>query len=238
MVAAVVFAFAVLMFCVERLRAAREWPIVPTWWARVIALNGFQVAIVFVVGKLWDPFLDTHRLWNGSELGLNAQVLVGYLAITFIYYWWHRWRHEVPLLWRFVHQVHHSPQRLEIVTSFYKHPLEIALNGLLSSAILFTLVGVSPLAASISVGITGVAELVYHWNVKTPYWLGFIFQRPESHCVHHEQGSHTHNFSDLPLWDILFGTFHNPRKFDGRCGFAEDAELQLGALLLGRETRA
>ena len=51
--------------------------------------------------------------------------IVGYLAITFVYYWWHRWRHESPFLWRWFHQVHHSPQRIEIITSFYKHPLEI-----------------------------------------------------------------------------------------------------------------
>lgn len=43
--------------------------------------------------------------------------VVGYLAITFVYYWWHRWRNEIGFLWRFVHQVHHPPQRIEIITS-------------------------------------------------------------------------------------------------------------------------
>jgi sterol desaturase/sphingolipid hydroxylase (fatty acid hydroxylase superfamily) len=27
------------------------------------------------------------------------------------------------------HQLHHGAQRIEIVTSFYKHPLEIAINA-------------------------------------------------------------------------------------------------------------
>ena len=61
--------------------------------------------------------------------------------VTFIYYWWHRSRHEATFLWRWFHQFHHSPQRIEIITSFYKHPLELIANGILSSAILYGLVG-------------------------------------------------------------------------------------------------
>jgi sterol desaturase/sphingolipid hydroxylase (fatty acid hydroxylase superfamily) len=36
-------------------------------------------------------------------------------------------------------------------------------------------------------------------------WLGSVFQRPESHCVHHQEGVHSFNYSDLPLWDMLLG---------------------------------
>ena len=49
-----------------------------------------------------------------------------------------------------------------------------------------------------------------HWNVKTPRWLGYIIQRPESHGLHHELGVHARNYSDFPLWDMLMGTFVNP----------------------------
>ncbi len=49
-------------------------------------------------------------------------------------------------------------------------------------------------------------------NIRTPQWLGYIVQRPESHSVHHGRGVHHYNYSDLPLFDILFGTFRNPRN--------------------------
>jgi hypothetical protein len=52
--------------------------------------------------------------------------------------------------------------------------------------------------------------------------------------VHHEEGLHTYNFSDLPLGDMLFGTFRNPRAWNARCGFADDREQRLGELLGGR----
>ena len=152
-------------------------------------------------------------------LGRTGGAIAGYLVITFVYYWWHRARHEIPILWRTFHQVHHSPQRIEIVTSFYKHPVEIAVNGVLSSAILYLLVGVGPTAGAYAVLLTGLAELFYHWNVSTPYWLGFLIQRPESHCVHHQEGLHRYNYADLPLWDMMFGTFRNPRRWEARCGF-------------------
>jgi sterol desaturase/sphingolipid hydroxylase (fatty acid hydroxylase superfamily) len=82
-----------------------------------------------------------------------------------------------------------------------------------------------------------VAELFYHWNVRTPWWLGFLVQRPESHCVHHQAGLHAWNYADLPLWDALFGTLRNPRRWDGSCGFGE-SEHRLGAMLLGVDVTA
>jgi sterol desaturase/sphingolipid hydroxylase (fatty acid hydroxylase superfamily) len=142
------------------------------------------------------------------------------------------------LLWRVFHQVHHSPQRIEIITSFYKHPLEIVVNGVLSSAILYLLVGLGPDAAAGAVALSGLAELFYHWNVPTPHWLGYLFQRPESHCVHHQEGLHSYNFSDLPVWDMLFGTFRNPRRWDARCGFGPEREPLLGQMLLGTDVNA
>jgi sterol desaturase/sphingolipid hydroxylase (fatty acid hydroxylase superfamily) len=166
-------------------------------------------------------------------LGVFPQAIIGYVVITFIYYWWHRWRHEVPLLWRWLHQLHHSPQRIELITSFYKHPLEIGLNGILSSAIVYLVLGLEPLGATLAVTLTGLAEFVYHWNVATPHWLGYVIQRPESHCVHHQEGLHHYNYADLPLWDMLFGTFLNPVDWDERCGFGPKAEHRVGEMLRG-----
>jgi sterol desaturase/sphingolipid hydroxylase (fatty acid hydroxylase superfamily) len=230
----IVLAVAAVMVAVEWKRPGRLFPRVPGWWRRAAYLNGIQLASVLVAGVAWDRWMQGRALFDGAEWGTAGGAWAGYFTITFIYYWWHRARHEVPVLWRLFHQVHHSPQRIEIITSFYKHPLEVVVNGLLSSAILYMLLGITPAAATIAVLATGLAELVYHWNVRTPYWLGFFFQRPESHCVHHQAGHHTHNFSDLPLWDMLFGTFHNPREFEEACGFGEH-EHELLDMLVGKD---
>jgi sterol desaturase/sphingolipid hydroxylase (fatty acid hydroxylase superfamily) len=142
-------------------------------------------------------------------------------------------RHRSDLLWRWLHQVHHSAQRLEVLTAFYKRPGEILLDAILTSAILYGALGLAPASAAIATTLSALGEMFYHWNVRTPHWLGFLFQRPESHLVHHEQGLHDYNYSDLPLWDILFGTFRNPREWNARCGFGDANEHRIVEMLIG-----
>ena len=53
--------------------------------------------------------------------------------------------------------------------------------------------------------------------------------------MHHQEDLHRYNYADLPLWDMMFGTFYNPRSFEKRCGFGDQRERQLGQMLLGRD---
>jgi sterol desaturase/sphingolipid hydroxylase (fatty acid hydroxylase superfamily) len=212
---------------------ARSWPATRRWWPRAVALNAVQGASAFLAAASWDTWLQGLQPFSLAELGLFTEAALGYLAITFVHYFWRRARHAVPFLWRWFHQIHHSPARIEIITSFYKHPVEIVANGVLSSAILYWGVGLTPEAVSLAVLMTGVTELFYHWNVSAPHWLGYLIQRPESHCVHPQRGLHHYNYADLPVWDILFGTFPNPRDWRDACGLGE-GEYALSDLLLGR----
>ena len=233
----VVLGAALLMILFETASPGRSWPQVAGWWFRAAMLNGFQALMVLVAGLLWNGWMLRHRPWSADGLGVTGGAIAGYVVMTFVYYWWHRWRHEVPFLWRWFHQLHHSPQRIEVITSFYKHPFELIANGVLSSGILYLLVGVGPQAATYAVLISGLAELFYHWNVNTPRWLGYLVQRPESHCLHHQYRLHWYNFSDLPLWDIMFGTFQNPSSWDASCGLGPENEHRMLEMLTGADLR-
>ena len=83
--------------------------------------------------------------------------------------------------------------------------------------------------------LRGSLGIFQHANLKTPAWLGYLVVRPESHARHHERGVHAKNYSDLPLWDLLFGTFENPATWNGLAGFYSGASRRLGALLGGRD---
>src|SRR5438270_6336347 len=163
------------MLLYERLKPGRNWPRVRGWWLRAVFLNAVQVIAVMMGGVLWNRWMSQHQLWSIKPLGTAAGAVIGYVTITFVYYWWHRWRHDFDVLWRWFHQVHHSAQRIEVLTSFYKHPLEIFLNTILSSLILYVCLGLTTVAASSAVLLTGLGELFYHWNVSTPFWLGYFF---------------------------------------------------------------
>lgn len=226
--------FATIAF--ERLRPGWTLPRVPGWLPRVIAFNAAQLGVVFLGGWTWDAWFGGGSVFNLGHLGALTGGLLAYLVTTFIYYWWHRARHAVPLFWRLFHQLHHSPSRLEVLTAFYKHPVEMAANGVLSAAIVFALLGVSLEAAAVNTLLCGLAEFFYHLNAKTPRWVGYLIQRPEMHRIHHERGKHRCNYGDLPIWDMLFGTFSNPATVDDvECGFAPELEGQVGAMLAFRD---
>lgn len=238
MMLGLLIAIAVALFWVERLWPARPLPEVPNWWARVIFVNVIQLGIVILAGFTWDRWLQEWSIFSlRSLLSPIGQGFVAYFVSTFIYYWWHRWRHESVWFWRLCHQLHHSPRRIELVTSFFKHPVEICINSILSAGIVFLLLGCSVEAGAIYTFLTAIAEYFYHLNMRTPRWIGFLIQRPESHRIHHQLGHHTQNFADLPLWDALFGTYHNPRPeaVPAHCGYEDWREDRFDDILAFRD---
>ncbi|HEV8663312.1 MAG TPA: sterol desaturase family protein [Candidatus Methylomirabilis sp.] len=232
-------AIAVGFIAVERLWPAARLPRVRAWYPRVILVNSIQVGIVIVAGYTWDSWFARVSLFRIREyMGDIPSALVTYLFSTFVYYWWHRIRHESRLFWLLCHQLHHSPQRIEVLTAFYKHPVEIALNSILSAVIAFLIFGCSILAGAYYTFLTAIAEYFYHWNINTPRWLGYIVQRPDSHRVHHQYRHHTQNYADLPIWDMLFGTFKNPARFEATCGFDAWREDRFEDILAFRDLHA
>lgn len=231
----IVLCAAAVLWIVEQLVPNVELKKVHHWYRRAFFFNGAQAVIAVTSTYLWDAWFSQVSLFSLNGLSLTYQVLVGYVTITFVYYWWHRLRHSIPVFWRLLHQVHHSPVRIEVITSFYKNPLEILLNGVLTSAILYILLGLSVTAVGLCVLITAFAEFIYHMNIKTPRVLGLFFQRPEMHRIHHQRGLHHFNYSDLPIWDMLFGTYRNPAVVENETGFPDDNENRVMDLLKGQE---
>ena len=226
------FIIFALFFIAEKLAPARKLKSVSTWCKRVLLINAIQVTIIIFAGMTWDKLFMSASLFKISVyLPTSVTSVIAYFFITFVFYWWHRARHEYNFFWLTCHQLHHSPERLETITSFYKHPLEIAINSIMISAICYGFFGLTQEAASLTLILTAVGEYFYHANIRTPYWLGFFIQRPEMHRVHHEMGSHHYNYSDLPLWDMLFGTFKNPKEDTVPCGFEDNKEQELLSML-------
>jgi sterol desaturase/sphingolipid hydroxylase (fatty acid hydroxylase superfamily) len=219
-------ALGFLAIFVERLRPGWTAPRVERWLLRAILANGCQLAVVVLAAFTWNRWMQGASLLHLAHLGAWGGGAVAYVVSTLVFYLWHRARHEIPILWRGCHQLHHSARRIEALTSFYKHPVEQVADSVLSALVAVPLLGLSPEGVAVYTLLSAAAEYAYHVNVKTPRWLGVFVQRPEMHRLHHAYGEHAGNYADLPVWDMLFGTYRNPETYDGPCGFDADKEAR------------
>jgi len=219
----------------EALAPARALPAVKGW--RLRGLTAF--AVFFFLSSylplLWDRHLAALQLFDLSALGTWAGAAVGLLVYELGVYVWHRTMHASDLLWRTFHQMHHSAERLDTFGAFWFSPLDMVGWTALFSLCLTLIVGLTPEATTLVLLVTTFLAMFQHANVRTPRWLGYLIQRPESHSRHHERGVHAGNYSDLPLFDMLFGTFHNPRDFAAQAGFEDGASSRVADMLLARD---
>lgn len=230
----VVFAMYGGLMLWEALAPGRQLPDVSGW-----RLKGAMYFIAFFflstyLPLLWDDYLAAYQVLDLSALGTAGSFLVGLLVYQTGAWLYHRSLHQFKWLWRY-HQTHHSAERLDTFSAFMFHPLDVLGWTGVGSLCLVLLVGVTPGAATYLILTLTWLAIFQHANVKTPRWLGYIIQRPESHTVHHAQGIHRSNYADLPLIDMLFGTFENPQGFEHHTGLYAGASQRNLDLILMRD---
>lgn len=219
----------------EALWPGRQLPPVPGWKLRGLLAFGVFFYLSSYLPLLWDGWLARYQLFDLSGLGGLGGALVGLLVYELGVYVWHRSLHGSDLLWRVFHQMHHSAERLDSYGAFYFSPADMLGWTLLGSLCLTLLVGVEPQAATLILLLTSFFSIFQHANIKTPRWLGYLIQRPESHNVHHARGVHAYNYSDLPVWDLIFGTLRNPKGYQYETGFYLGASARVGEMLLAKD---
>ena len=143
--------------------------------------------------------------------------------------------HRSDFLWKTFHQMHHSAERLDTYGAFFFSPLDMIGWTVLSSICFSLIIGLSPQAITATLLITNFLSIFQHANINTPRWIGYIVQRPESHTVHHAKNIHAGNYSDLPIFDILFGTFKNPPTYTHETGFYKGASNRMKDMLLFKD---
>jgi len=225
----------IFFLIIERLKPGRKLPKIKNWYYQAILINLVQLLITLATARLWIEIFGEISLFKISNW--QSQILQGLFAWfigTFFFYWWHRVRH-LKGFWLIFHQIHHSPSRIEAITSFYKHPIEILSDAILSALILYPLLGCSMMGAFWYNCFAGIGEYLYHSNIKTPKWFRYFIQTPELHSIHHQFGVHKYNFGDIPIWDRIFGTYKDNTEFAERCGFPKNAENKLKEMLLFKD---
>jgi sterol desaturase/sphingolipid hydroxylase (fatty acid hydroxylase superfamily) len=231
----IVIALYFALFAWESIFPGRELPRMKYWKIRGIGFFAFYFYLSSYLPLIWDKYLVEYQLMDLSGLGVLGGGILGILLFEFGVYVWHYAMHKNNTLWKIFHQMHHSTERIDIPYAFIFSPMDMIGWTFLGSLCFALIMGLSPQANTFVLLTTTFMGVFQHANIKTPHWLGYIIQRPESHTVHHAKNVHAYNYSDLPIYDILFGTFKNPKTFDKETGFYKGASYRLKEMLLFKD---
>ena len=219
----------------EALFPARPLPTVKYW-----KLKGFIFFVLFFylssyLPLIWDGYLAAYQLIDLTGLGTIWGALIGVLLYQLGVYVWHRSMHKSDVLWKVFHQMHHSVERVDTYSAFIFSPMDMIGFTALGSFMLVLVAGFSPQAATVTILVNTFFSMFQHSNIRTPAWLGYIVQRPEAHVLHHAKGIHAYNYGDISIYDMLFGTWKNPRNFDYENGFYMGASSRISDMLLFKD---
>src|SRR5262249_47745676 len=139
----------VALLLVERIFPARELPKVRFWLLKGIVFFVLGGIINAVVPALLARAVRPHTPLDLSVLGDLGGGILAFLASDFVAYCMHRTLHNVPWLWRWTHQMHHSAERVDVAGGSYFHPFDFLLEIGMVTVVVLAL-GVTPNAAALA----------------------------------------------------------------------------------------
>lgn len=159
-----------------------------------------HLGVFFVASALYP-----HRLFSPAPVLGWALSIVGW---DFLYYWHHRFEHEVRLLWA-AHVNHHSSRAYNFSTAL-RQPWTPWIGLVLFPPL--ALLGVRPEQILLAEGINLIYQFWVHTEAvgRLPAWFEAVFNTPSHHRVHHGKNARylDKNYGGiLIVWDRLFGTF-------------------------------
>ncbi|XP_054162263.1 alkylglycerol monooxygenase-like [Oppia nitens] len=161
--------------------------------------KGFALMYYIYIYQNWRVFtLEWHH---------TSTWIIAFITVDFGFYWFHRFTHEMNILWA-AHQVHHSSQEYNLTTALRQSVLHL----------LFQYIFYLPSALVIPPAVFLVHN---QFNVLYQFWihtqligtmgpLEYILNTPSHHRVHHGKDDYCidKNYGGvLIIWDRLFGTF-------------------------------
>jgi alkylglycerol monooxygenase len=165
-------------------------------------------AVLYTYGYLWEHY----RIFT-IELTWWSFILL-LLGIDFVFYWVHRFGHEINILWA-AHSPHHSAEEMNFFVA-----VRASVTQRLSSFMFFwvlTIVGFSPIHIYTMTGLHLFIAFLHHTEFIPKLWrpIEFIFTTPSHHRVHHGVNFQylDKNYGEfLIIWDRMFGTFAEEKE--------------------------
>ncbi|MDJ0794296.1 MAG: sterol desaturase family protein [Woeseiaceae bacterium] len=152
--------------------------------------------------------IDMPLAWFDLSLrGIGLWILAA-VAWDFMYYWFHRFSHEISILWA-AHAVHHQSEDYNLSTA-----LRQTSTGFLFGWIFYLPLFVAGFPLEVLLAVNAV-NLIYQFWVHTQHIrkigpLEAVLMTPSHHRVHHAQNERyiDKNYGGMfIIWDRLFGTY-------------------------------
>jgi sterol desaturase/sphingolipid hydroxylase (fatty acid hydroxylase superfamily) len=231
----IVIALYIGLMIWEALFPARPLPLIKYWKLKGVIFFTIYFYLSSYLPFLWNEYLSAHQLFDLTGWGTAGGAVAGILIYQLGVYTWHRSMHKNNVLWRVFHQMHHSAERVDTYGAFLFSPMDMIGYTVLGSFLLVLVAGFSVQASTIILLTNTFFAMFQHANIHTPVWFGYLVQRPEAHALHHAKGIHAYNYSDISIYDMLFGTWKNPKDFEHENGFYNGASSRLSDMLLFRD---
>jgi sterol desaturase/sphingolipid hydroxylase (fatty acid hydroxylase superfamily) len=152
---------------------------------------------VFAHLSFWQSAPDSAWTWAWS-----------FIAFDFVYYWAHRWSHEINFLWA-VHSPHHQSEEFNLTTALRQGAFQDVFHAPLFMTL--ALLGCPPGVFIIQLTLSKFYQFWIHTRLvgRVPLIEG-ILNTPSAHRVHHAVNDvylDRNYAATLMLWDRLFGTY-------------------------------
>jgi alkylglycerol monooxygenase len=174
-----------------------------------------QVLDVFLKTVLFAGYLylyGHYRLFTLPARSLPTWV-AGFLGVDLLYYWFHRWSHEINAGWA-AHIVHHQSEEYNLAVALRQGAFQGSFSWVFYLPL--ALVGLPPL---LFLTVSSFNTLYQFWiHTRAIGRLGpleWVLNTPSHHRVHHGRNPKyidRNHGGTLIVWDRLFGTFQGEEE--------------------------
>ncbi len=178
------------------------------------AFNSICYPLIFAI----VVYVTQFQFYNRPDfMSAPYFIILDIILLDLMIYWWHRFNHIVPFLWRF-HEVHHLDEAMDSSTALRFHFGEVFLSAL-NRSFFIVLLAIPVTSVIVVETLLLCCALFHHANLKLPDWLDKIISplivTPRIHNAHHHalQKDTDSNYGNIfSFWDKIFGSY-NARRF-------------------------
>jgi len=195
----------------DQLTLRKEWKLDLLYYA----FNHVMISVILIVTTFFSEGLFGWAVHDGVQAAIRSQpTWLQFVEVLFVadlaQYWGHRLMHENRWLWNF-HAVHHCPARMDWLSGSRIHFAEVLFTR--STVLLpIYLLGFGENTINGYVVWVGIQGVLIHSNTGLRFGvLEKLVATPHFHHWHHaadEEAIDKNYAANLPILDLLFGTYH------------------------------